>query len=416
MKVKDLKKDKSEIQLSTKLSPGIRSANMFLFIFALLSKGLVDAFIIKDNPNGPLNLVKYAVLAVGILVYSYELYIRRSRHFKLIFVKEFHTLMLMVSGVIFLSIFYIVKNGNYTSRTLKELIYLTIPIVFAYLALNIFEVSDFVRLAKVALVIFGVCYVFEIGYSHFTPSQMLESMLNISFAGGNTIASNSVFESSAFSDTFMALLFFFGYYRKGNSWWFWLSAFLVILANKRLMILFAFFIIVVTYLPKSDRLKRKQLRSWSWILPAILFAFMPLLAKYSTTISAEFMAQQKFGINLPDFWMGRDVMVRNFVDSNFTSLGLGSTFSFQGSLLEIEGIKFLLELGIIGVVLISFSYWKITRGNVYCLLLMSYSFMNINTSTSIMTGTFSWIFYLIVIGCCLYHPDYELISTDATQD
>jgi len=140
-----------------------------------------------------------------------------------------------------------------------------------------------------------------------------------------------------------------------------------------------------------------------------MFSASPFLVEYLTTPQAEWIFLQKFSINLADFWMGRDSMVVNILSSGFVSHGLGSTYVFQGSLLEIEGVKFLLELGAIGVIVISFCYWKITKSHMYSMVMMLYCFLNINTSTSIMTGTFSWIFYLILLGCCTY---YSNIGTD----
>ncbi|MBO2705938.1 hypothetical protein GTO98_00375 [Lactiplantibacillus plantarum] len=140
-----------------------------------------------------------------------------------------------------------------------------------------------------------------------------------------------------------------------------------------------------------------------WLVMATLFLAMPFLVMYCMKVDVESQILLKTGINMPNFWMGRDVMVNHIVQSSFQSFGLGSTFPFQGSLLEVEGVKIYLEIGMVGLVLVVFSYWRIVRKNYFCMLIMTYNFININTSTSISTGTFSWIFYLILIGVCLYY-------------
>ena len=47
---------------------------------------------------------------------------------------------------------------------------------------------------------------------------------------------------------------------------------------------------------------------------------------------------------------------------------------------------------------LSFSYWKITRGYIFSIIVMLYIFLNINTSTSLTTGAFAWIYYLFLLG------------------
>lgn len=101
---------------------------------------------------------------------------------------------------------------------------------------------------------------------------------------------------------------------------------------------------------------------------------------------------------MQDFWMGRDAMVQELLSQGFQSYGLGSTFDFRQSLLEIESIKFYFETTVLGCAILSFSYWKITRGYIFSIIVMLYIFLNINTSTSLTTGAFAWIYYLFLLG------------------
>lgn len=391
----------------SRISLGISYLNFCLFMSAVAFKSIVDAFIIKNDPNSSLNLVKYIILGLCILFYVYQVEFKLKHGINLIFGHEFKTLMSMCMGIFIITLYYITKNGEFYSRTVKEFAFLITPIIFVYLALNVFSLHELVLCAKVALIILGMGYIFQVGSSMFTPGNMIDTLTKMSFVGGNTAISNSVFESSAFSDSIMSLLFFFGYYRKKNNLWLWLSFLLVLLANKRLMMLFAIIIIIMAYVPKRLAIQNKVFGAWSWFLGAVIFCLMPYFVENLTTPATEAYVFQKFSINLPDFWMGRDGMVMNILNSSFVSHGLGSTFVFQGSLLEVEGVKFLLELGLIGTIIIAFSYWKITQGRFYCLVMMLYNFLNINTSTSIMTGTFSWIFYLILLGCCIYYSNLQ---------
>lgn len=71
-----------------------------------------------------------------------------------------------------------------------------------------------------------------------------------------------------------------------------------------------------------------------------------------------------------------------------------------------------METTIVGSVLLSISYWKITNRNLFSMLVMLYIFLNINTSTSLTTGAFAWIYYLFLIGGI----NYETVNNDNSPD
>jgi len=388
---------------TVRLSRAVRDMNILLFIIALAFKGVVDGLVIQNDPNGPLNLAKYIVLIICILVYSYEIHLGYRASGRSIFVNEFQTLMIMMAGIVLISTVRSVIASEFTIETVKEYAYWIIPILFSFCALNIFSLQDLQICAKAAIVIFGVSYVLQIGISAFSLHNIIDTITNITLSGGDNSSSKSIFESNSFPDSFMSLFFFFSYFKKKNYRWLWISFLLVTLANKRLMIVFSIITLILIFLPKLNLKQPRILLQHLWLVMATLFLAMPFLVMYSMKVDVEFQILQKTGINMPNFWMGRDVMVNHIVQSSFQSFGLGSTFPFQGSLLEVEGVKIYLEIGMVGLVLVVFSYWRIVRKNYFCMLIMTYNFININTSTSISTGTFSWIFYLILIGVCLYY-------------
>src|SRR5699024_1914633 len=122
--------------------------------------------------------------------YLFQLKIKINQKAKLFFKTEFRTLMIMCGFIFLITVYYFVKNGEYYSRTLKEFTFLLIPIVFSFCALNIFNLHELIFCAKVALIILGIGYIFEIGPINFTPSNILSAIMNISLAGGNTASSN----------------------------------------------------------------------------------------------------------------------------------------------------------------------------------------------------------------------------------
>lgn len=392
---------------TVRLSKAVRVVNISLFIIALAFKGVVDGLVINNDPNSPLNLAKYIVLIICILVYSYEIHLgyRSSGHS--IFVHEFQTLMVMMVGIVMISTARSVIASEFTIATVKEYAYWGIPILFSFCAVNIFSLQDLQFCAKAAVVILGISYIVQIGFDTFSFNNIMEAITHITLSGGNNSSSTSAFESNSFPDVFMSLFFFFSYFKKKNYLWLVISLILVILTNKRLMIVFSVIILIAIFLPKPKWKQSHFLFQHLWLIMSTFFLTMPFLVMYSMKEDVEFKILLKTGINMADFWMGRDVMVNNIIQSSFRSFGLGSTFQFQGSLLEVEGVKIYLEIGIVGLALVVFSYWRIVRKDAFCMLMMTYNFININTSTSISTGTFSWIFYLILIGVCLYYKrDY----------
>lgn len=396
--------------IKPKLATSTRIINISIFLFAILTKGLGDALIVTKDPNSAFNLVKYIILILGIFIMSYELKERNKFHkIKNIYRQEFQYVIIGLIFIAFLSLSISLYNGYFVFRTIKELIFLSVPVIFAFLVLNLFSYREILFCAKISTIIFLISFILEVGVHYFTPALIIDTMKNISFAGGDTGSSTTVFESNFFCDPAMALFCFFAYYKEKNKTWMWLSFLFVLLANKRLMILFSLIILAIVHIPKIEKILNKKVNKNIYFLLALGFTILPIFIRYSMRPAIALALQNFLGINMADFWMGRDVMVNAMANRGFISYGLGSTFDFQGSLLEVEGVKFLLELGIPGLAAIAFSYWRLPNYNLYCMIVMLYNFLNMNTSTSLMTGAFSWIFYILLFGCVNYKYEEEKV-------
>ena len=176
--------------------------------------------------------------------------------------------------------------------------------------------------------------------------------------------------------------------------------------NKRLIILFATIILVLSYLPNWKKITSIKVNKKICMICVIIFAISPLVVIKLITSPFGIWFSNKIGLNMADFWMGRDNMVLYYLNHHFQSYGLGSTYDFSGFMLEIESVKTYLETTIVGSILLSISYWKITNCNFYSMLVMLYIFLNMNTSTSLTTGAFAWIYYLFLIGGMNYETTY----------
>lgn len=389
-----------------RISERTQYINYFIFILAILCKGLGDAIFVKANPYGFFNLVKYIILLIGIFIYAYELKEKKERGYNPIFRKEFNVLVKMIIIIFIISCFYSVYNERFSFRTVKELIFITIPIVFAYCMINIFEFYQINICAKISATIFLLSYFWEIGIGKLNISMAWSMIKNISLLGGDNDFSKSVFESSYFADPVMALFCFFTYFRETK--WMIVCYIGILLMNKRVLILFATIILLIRIIPQLKSLFEKRTNRLVKYCLIIVFIVLPFVVKVMTMPYVEIYIFNRFGINMQDFWMGRDVMVQNLQNAGFESYGLGSTFDFYGKLFEIESLKFVFELSVFGWIVIVLSYWKIIDNYLYLMIVMTYIFVNINTSTSIMTGAFSWIFYLLLIGCIKYKDNVKI--------
>lgn len=81
--------------------------------------------------------------------------------------------------------FYSFCIHHFAFRSVKEFVFMTVPIVFAFLAINVLCAKQILNCAKISTVIYGISYILEKGSILFNFSLILETIKNISFAGGN---------------------------------------------------------------------------------------------------------------------------------------------------------------------------------------------------------------------------------------
>lgn len=375
----------------------VTKSNIFgllLFALAILAKGIGDSIFVTNNPNSPFNYVKYFIL----LIFIFYFVLKSKDKPKPIFKEEFKSLILCYIAIGFISLFTSLFAYKFTFRTIKEFIFILIPIFFSYCALNYFKKEEITAMAKFAVLVYIISYFIEIG-SSFSISTAVQAITHFSLLGGQDSFLYDSLESSAFPDPMLALFVYFAYFNKKNKKWLWISFVGILLMNKRLIIVFAILIMILIHVPfLKDFVKKQAPPKKLYIVLFIIFTFSPLLVIQLTEPSVESWILNKFNFNMPDFWMGRDSMVQYFLANNFISYGLGSTYDFRNHLLEIESVKFFFETSIVGCAVIAFTYWKLVKKNWYLIIVMLYIFLNINTSTSIITGAFAWIYYFILIG------------------
>ena len=375
---------------------------VFLFACAIMSKGFVDAIFVADNANGVLKLLKYFFLLGAAFAFSTS-----NGNKKRQFAREFKSLICVYLVIALISIFAIVWSERFTFRTIKEFCFIVSPIIFVYYAINALDKEEIMLMAKFSVIIYVISYFIEIADS-FSVSMAINAVKNFSLLGGQASFAYDYYETSHFPDPMMALFCYFCYNNKNNRKWIWISYISILLMNKRLIILFASIILVLSYLPYWEKIKAIKVDKRIYMICAIIFALSPIVVIKLTTSSLGVWLANRTGLSMADFWMGRDIMIRRYINNGFHSYGLGSTYDFAGKMLEVESVKIYLETTFIGSTLLSVAYWKITNCNLFSMLVMLYIFLNMNTSTSLTTGAFAWIYYLFLIGGI----NYETVNND----
>ena len=369
-------------------------AGIIFFAIAILFKGIGDAFFVKTNLESKVNLIKYIFLILSSLILFFNMPKKTENK---IFKKEFNILVLAYVIISIISIIFSILNEKFTFRSIKEILFIMIPIVFTYIALNTLTNKEIENMAKYAVIVYLISYLVEIRTT-FSISYFINSIKHFSLTGGQSTFAYDALESSAFPDPMMALFCYFIYNNKNNNKWILITYISILMMNKRLIILFSTILLILNYIPFTNKMLKKKCSNTTYITPLIIFSIMPLILMKLTSPDIENYILNKFNINMRDFWMGRDDMVQYMLNNNFKSYGLGSTYDFREKLLEIESLKFYLETSILGTTIISYCYWKIANKNIYTILVMFYIFLNISTSTSIITGAFALIYYLFLMG------------------
>ncbi len=368
---------------------------LFLSTFALFS--YTDAVYVSKGINSNIWIsLKYITMLLGVGFGALQILFRvkynNTKRVELTFKKETFKILVVVVVFLFLSLIYQLISGNITSNMYSELIKLILPIIYAFCILNVFNFDDIYN-CMIAVLIFAILgYILEIGINNFTWANIKQISYSTSY---------SPFESHYAAGTAIATCAFFMYYRK-NPIFKYISLVFAIFTFKRLAIIFALIFLI---LPKFVNVNRKVSPKWSWIIKilfvvATIIYYHMLLPDFSDTF------QKIFNDSAARFTMGRSIYLDRIINGNFHSYGLGSTTVFIGKSIEMDFIKILIEISIVGLIVFIWNYWDICNNHLYCMVYMLFIFINLLTSHSL-TNVFSWILVYIIIGSIVYKNDNE---------
>lgn len=382
-----------------KLDKQFKILNYFMFISVFVGKILIEVLNEKGItlPGG--DDLKYFLVAaaVGVAIVqmlTFRIYEKKNRDY--IFKKEL-IILLIICAIFLLYSGYLAHKSNVpiARRTYVEILYLVIPALYAFCIVNTYDFNQIEKLMKITFWSYLILYMYSINI--FAVS--INDILNISF-----IKSTSYFESSIFAFPMLVLFFFFSYYRKNkNNKYYWIGSFiLTLLTFKRMIMVWAIVLFILDNIIELRVIVKKR---WKYILAAIfIFATVIYYQALCDTGLGKFIVDT-LGVDLESGTMGRKWFLSLLFNRKYSTFGYGSSSIVLGEIFNIGDIKYLemdlvkiyLELGIICLSIFTIYLWKITKDNLFSIVMMLSIFMNSLVSHSL-TNPFEWtIVYLTII-------------------
>lgn len=382
-----------------KLDKQFKILNYFMFISVFIGKILVEVLNEKGIilPGG--DNLKYLLVAAAVGVAILQILIFRIREKEsrdYIFKKEL-IILLIICAIFLLYSGYLAHKLNVpiAKRTYVEILYLVIPALYAFCIVNTYDFNQIEKLMKITFWAYLILYMYSINI--FAVS--INDILNISF-----INSTSYFESSIFAFPMLVLFFFFSYYRKKeNNKYYWIGSFiLTLLTFKRMIMVWAIVLFILDNIIELRVIVKKR---WKYILAAIFIFATVIYYQALRDIGLGKVIVDTLGVDLESGTMGRKWFLSLLLNRQYSTFGYGSSSIVLGDIFSIGDIKYLemdlvkiyLELGIICLSIFTIYLWKITKDNLFSIVMMLSIFMNLLVSHSL-TNPFEWtIVYLTII-------------------
>lgn len=353
------------------------------FVLTFVLKAVTDGIFVTRGIKGIVTDSKYLTMG-GVIFFGLCHMVRYRRSG--VFWREFRQLLLVVVCFVVATGALVVYRGEFASWQIRDMLNLLTPMIFAYVSLNVMTFEQLFKGMQIALVSSIIGYVIQLVLRGVTFQDILLS----DFA-----ASESPLESNDFAAIAIMLCFFFCYYRR-NRWMTAIATIYAIATFKRMAIIFAVIAFLVPLVVDRDR----RLPGWAaWAAKIVFFSaamfYCYLMLPTSTAL------QSALHLDLGEMTMGRSDFLARLLDRGYRSFGFGSAEAVLGQSLEMAFVRMTLELSPLAVLLFINDYWNITRGHLYCALLMSFNFINLITADSI-SAMFAWAVCYIFIGMVGY--------------
>jgi hypothetical protein len=361
----------------------IRIINLSIFLIVFSSLAYTNSvYVARGFVDDPLVNAKYFIMSFGIVIGIIQLiYKNKNQKPTLHFTKEFVEVIVLIFSFLLISLTLSLLREQFTQQTIIELFKMLIAILYAFCVLNTIDYPDFYKCMVVILFVSLYCYILEIGINKF-------SIINLESV--SYFSSYSPFESSMASSFSILCCTFFMYFKEKPIYKI-LSLLFVFLTFKRLSIVYAILLLIfTTFFDVNRRISKNWINILKISFVLLTLIYYALMLPQNQQLFSSIFHSSQF-----EFSMGRSRFLANL--SDYQSFGFGSTTQYLGKNMEMDLIKILLELSIVGLILFISIIWDVCGTNFYNVFFMFYIFMNMLTSHSL-GNPFSWALSYILIG------------------
>lgn len=370
----------------------ILTINFVLFLIMVFFKAYGDAMLANNRSLGDLDNIKYIFLLIASLLNFSQL--NKNGVIRNDFVKELKFFVALLSIWFVISLVGAINVTTSMNRAIIYWVSIILPFVYAYCAINVVDLEMIERFFKAGLIICFGCYLlFEVGFQMFSASNLaIISFLN----------SSSPFESSYSAGSSIGMCAYFGYNRKGNLPWLLMSMLFCFFTFKRMSVIMMFIYFFIPIICNKD----KVLKQIWVIIPGVIIAITTIVETYAFHPDNYAKFNQwfinMFAVDTDKFFMGRVRLYSILANSGYRTAGLGTTldkmYYLTGKVngIELELAQLLIEVTIVGVIAFLIYCYKLTRRNLYCLVIMAFVLFNMLTSSSL-GNSFSWVFTYLTI-------------------
>ena len=363
--------------------------NAFIFFLAIVTMILTTDM----EQAGMISMLKYLVCCIGI-AFSVVCVKLKSHMFQY----ELKSVLWVIFSFAIITAIKTIVYGGFTNRSLYEMFFLALPILYAYCLINTVPFNVMDRFMFFTLIFSFVGYVLSLRMGF---TEIIAALSSLDFAG-----SSSLLESHSFSGISIALALYYLYFRK-NKVGMILSILFVVMTFKRLAVLT---VIILVFLPKlldKDKPVNKNVLNIAKIIIAIL-GFAYFAAMIPSNIG---FVEKLFRVNLKEFTMGRTYrFLYAYRGIGFRNGGLGSVYTNLMNTyhlaIEMDIAKLMFEVTPLGVLIFINNLFNVSKKSVYCFLVMIYLFVNMITSHCL-ASVFTWLIIYITFGMIEY-KQYEL--------
>lgn len=305
------------------------------------------------------------------------------------------------------SIFFQLYYQSFKAYSLKEFYFLITPIIFIYCLFNLFSRKELERwmdaMFYFASIVFVGRYVI-LQHSDFTVSSFIQM-----FDWRNLFV-ESISPLGSESETGILMMIFDVYYIfKNDKRKIVIASILTFFGYKRFVCLFMLLFLIAS--PYINR--RKKPKYFIVVTTIIVFLFLPSTVYIMCTDEFADWFESRYGVNFNEFTMTRFYIINMVIDANLTNYGLGTVTHY----LEVLGnqgqtnmhndiLRIYMETTIIGSIVFTYCFFKITTKNIYSYILMLFMFVELYVAHFLGPAT---ILFWIFVYFDIFYFNSELI-------